>query len=340
MLNETRSAASRSFRRLNGPADLVTLRRSCLSRLEAEHERLQDFANVILGAGTKTGADLRFFEYGFLAGQANNNERVLHATHDAGLFSCLTTIMWSILEIQRLGLDPPTRISNTFGMDRFKPHLAQDTFNQWFENPTPVALKQFCEARTNHPLSKSPRIFDHHGDYHNLYHAQLGTDWLTAYLQTYMQPSRRLQDLIQRLEDQYNIKQSKTLVVCYRGTDKHTELKQDPIQIYLDTAKRLAKELDADQVMIQTDQHQVRSLFKREFQNRCRYIKELPVTSGSVVLHQQLSANIDRETWSLNLLAMVFACSRASVVLSHTGNLGLFLSLLTLINGGRLLQLR
>lgn len=340
MLKGTTSARSRSFNRLNGPGGLVAIRKTSLSRLEAEHERLQKFAKVILASRDKKHSNLHFFDYAFLANNHLDNRLVLHATHDAGLFSCLTTIMWSILEIQQLGLELPTRISNSFGMDRFKSELASNTFDQWFEQPTSPALEQLSRTRTKSATNSSPRMFDHHGDYHDLYQSQLGPDWLGAYLQAYMKPSHRLEKAIQTIENKYNIKTTKTLVACYRGTDKHTELQQDPVSTYLERAKHLAAELDVKQILIQTDQQQVRSLFKEAFKERCLFIKELPVTDGTIVLHQQLAGKIDLETWSLNLLAMVHACARASGVLSHTGNLGFFLSLLTMINGGRLVQLR
>lgn len=340
MLEETTSARSRSFKRLNGPGGLVTIRKSCLSRLEAEHDRLQRFATTILAARKRQTINVHFFDYAFLALDPDDNNMVLHATHDAGLFSCLTTIMWSILELQQLGLELPTRISNTFGMDRFKPELASNTFAQWFDQPTSCALKRLSEVKAQSLFNTSPRLFDHHGDYHDLYNTQLGPDWLTSYLQAYMKPSPRLEEKIEAIENKYNIQKLRTVVACYRGTDKHTELQQDPVSTYLEKAIDLADTLGAQQVLIQTDQQQVRSLFQQTFKGRCLFIQELPVTQGTVVLHQKLAGKIDVETWSMDLLAMVHACARASGVLSHTGNLGFFLSLLTLINGGKLVQLR
>jgi len=339
MLQEAHSSQARSYRKLQLPGQLTLLRSSCLERMEAEHERLQQFSRMILDASSTADGKLRFFRYGIL-NQRGQDGAILYATHQAGLFSCWTTILWTILEIQKLGLPLPDRISNRFGMDPFKNHLAANTIPQWFETPSPESLSQLAACQPLGKLLDAPHLFDHHGNYETLLSDQLGPDWLQAFLRTYMQPSRNLQKTIENMVRRYQITSKRTLVVCYRGTDKGSELQQDSVLKYLATAQQLVKNRDIDQVLIQTDQQQVRDLFVKTFAGYCVVIEELPVTRGQVVMHAHLAGQVDIEAWTLNLLAMVFACARACTVLTHTGNLGLFLDVMARLQGARVVQLR
>jgi hypothetical protein len=255
-------------------------------------------------------------------------------------FSCWTTILSSILEIQLLGFSLPQRISNRFGMDHFKNHLASDTVGQWFEPPSSMAMTELSKRKPIGELLDAPNIFDHHGNYDKIVDHQLGPAWINAFLQAYMTPSSRLQSAFNNLEHRYQINRLRTLVFCYRGTDKGSEVEQDPVTTYLKTAQKLTSENDFDQVLIQTDQQQVQALFAKIFAPHCVLIEELPVTNGTTVLHAQLAGKIDTEDWALKLLTMVFACSRASTVITHTGNLGLFLGVMARLHNAKVIQLR
>jgi hypothetical protein len=340
MLQEIQSGKARSFRRLPIGGQLIVLRESCLERLEAEHERLQQFSRLILDARANKRVNLHFFHYAILDSRCTINNSVLYATHQAGLFSCWTTILWSILEIQQLGLRLPERISNRFGMDHFKNHLTSDTINQWFELPSEAAITQLSQQHPVGKLLKAPNIFDHHGNYETIVQQQLGPTWIQAFLRAYMNPSSRLQRAIEHFEQRYRINSLRTLVVCYRGTDKGSEVEQDSVSTYLKTAQQLTDQGGFDQVLIQTDQQQVQALFAKTFAPRCVLIDELPVTQRTTVLHAQLAGTIDVEDWALNLMAMVYACSRASTVITHTGNLGFFLAVMAHLHNATVIQLR
>lgn len=339
MLPEVYSSQARSYRTLRLPGDLTLLRSGCLERLEAEHERLQLFSRLILDTSSTTDAQLHFFRYGIL-NQHVQTGGTLYATHRAGLFSCWTTLIWTTLEIQQLGLPLPDHVNNRFGMDAFKQHQTANTVPQWFASPSPTSLNQLAARRPIGKLLDTPHVFDHHGNYETILTQQLGADWLQAFLHTYMQPNRNLQKVIDRMVRRYRITSKRTLVVCYRGTDKSSELQQDPLSKYLATTQKLVKDCDIDQVLIQTDQQQVRDLFLKTFSGYCVVIEELPVTRGQVVMHAHLAGQVDIEAWTLNLLAMVFACARACTVLTHTGNLGLFLDVMARLQGARVVQLR
>ncbi|MFM1812394.1 MAG: hypothetical protein RLZZ336_1332 [Cyanobacteriota bacterium] len=339
MLQDIQSGTARTCRRLQIGGQLIVLRQSSLKRLEDEHERLQQFSQLILDARANKCLNLRIFHYAILDSH-NNNNSVLYATHQAGLFSCWTTVLWSILEIQQLGFRLPAQISNRFGMDHFKNHLTSDTIGQWFEPPSRAAITHLRLQKPAGELLEAPNMFNHHGNYETIINHQLGPAWINAFLRAYMNPSSLLQQEIENFEQRYRINSLRTLVVCYRGTDKGSEVEQDSVSTYLKTAQQLTEKGSFDQVLIQTDQQQVQALFAKIFAPSCVLIDELPVTKGTTVLHAQLAGKIDIEDWALKLLAMVYACSRASTVITHTGNLGFFLAVMAHLHNATVIQLR
>jgi len=332
-----------AMRRLKLPVDAALVRCSSLAALEAEHERCSLLLRALV-AGGGDGEQLlwRRYPYGLLDAQHDRQGAgsTLYLLHNAGLFSCLTTLVWTVLSIQRQGLRPPSRVSALFGLDAFKSCATIDCLARWFDPPDPADLEALAQLSPASELQPGPHPFDHHGDYSDLFHALLGRDWWDAFVRTYLKPSASLAARVDDLLQRYALAREPTLVVCLRGTDKHTELVQDSLATYLASAQALVATQRPAQLLIQTDQWQIRERFCHEFGSLCRFIGELPVTLGTRVMHQALPRHCDIDAWAQTVLAMVLACSQARCVLTHTGNVGLFLALLTQLRGGQVVQLR
>tara|TARA_B100002052_G_scaffold239047_1_gene222990 strand:- start:637 stop:1302 length:666 start_codon:yes stop_codon:yes gene_type:complete len=211
-------------------------------------------------------------------------------------------------------------------MNHFKNDALLDNYHSIFLPPTSLALENLQKL-----VDKWPTRFDAHDNYHDLFLAQPGQEWLKAYFAAYMVPAPRLAERIKFFLEKYSIRSKKTVAVCYRGTDKHVEIKQDPLEYYCSCVSRLIDSLKAEQLIVQTDQLQVRSYFCDKFGlDFCSFIEELPCTSGSVVMHLQHDISLDKDVWAIDLIAMVFALSNAMGLVTHTGNIGFFMSMFSL----------
>jgi hypothetical protein len=84
-------------------------------------------------------------------------------------------------------------------------------------------------------------------------------------------------------------------------------------------------------VLIQTDQEQARDAVKAHFGDRCLFFDALPVSQGNTALqHTDLGRDhgIGRFDFAVRLLAAVSLVAKARHVVTHTGNVGLWIALL------------
>lgn len=332
-----------NYRSLNLPGQISLLRTGSLEAIEKALQNALLFKALILDSWDHDHASgLSIHRFGFLTPAAAGQRRTLYPTHNEGLCSCINTIICTLLEIQQRGESLPGVIDMSFGMQSFNQNLAADFYHLFYAAPTPAALATMESteiAAGFQSLPDQPNKFNHHGDYQALIHKTLGLRWCRAYADAYCRPTQRLQARVDFFAQQYALTKLRTLVACYRGTDKQLEHAADPLDAYIEKAKQLVEQHNLEQVIIQTDQEQVRRVFSDNFGATCRYIKELPATHGSTVLHYALSAEYDREAWTLDLLAMIEACSDTAVVLTHTGNVGLQLALHAAVKGRSFVQL-
>ncbi|MBR0656642.1 discoidin domain-containing protein [Plastoroseomonas arctica] len=165
-------------------------------------------------------------------------------------------------------------------------------------------------------------------DVHNHYR-DFRFDTLTPFIHRLFRPHPEVAEIEQSLVAHYAVDQSNTIVILYRGTDKRTEISPTDIAEYLALADRLLATRPGHRVCIQTDQKQIQDQVKAHFGERCFAFDSLPVTEGSVVIHRtDVSRHgLDRTTFGQTLLAAIHLLAAADIVITHTGNVGAWISL-------------
>ena len=164
--------------------------------------------------------------------------------------------------------------------------------------------------------------FNYHGFYEDLHFKKLNT-----YIHNYFEPSFLVQSRIQQFFEKYHICPDKTIGVCYRGTDKVSEVPSiSPIR-YLSEVQTLLKKHNDLRVLVQTDQKQVRDYFLSEIGPAAFYIEEMPVTCSSSAMHITTEKTISNFELGINLLAAVKILAQCEYLVSHTGNVSLWIFL-------------
>jgi hypothetical protein len=115
---------------------------------------------------------------------------------------------------------------------------------------------------------------------------------MNSLLQKYFQLSDKQALLFDHILKKYSQDFNKTIGVHYRGTDKHKEVLLAPPTSYINLCENILITDPELSIMIQTDQKQVRDLFKQHFKSKCWFIEELPVTEDNVGLHFNYSDKI------------------------------------------------
>ncbi len=291
--------------------------------------------------------------YGRLRRSPGKGDGTFFITHNEGFFSCLTTFLWSVMDLYRLG-QRCYIIDNSMGMKGFK---TNDNLSSWYEvferrdapeihalmsQPPLTETDPVAGSKCRRGVGKWPAylLFDHHGEYLEEIHNVIGLQWLKAFVQAYLQPSKEVQQLCDYFVDTYRISSTPTLAVCYRGTDKYKEITPTPLEKYFEAVDTAITSDSSLEVLIQTDQAQVRDAFVSRYGERAKFITEMPVSAGTEVIHKDSSLCGDRSLFAKKLYAMCLAISKCKTVMTHTGNVGFFLAVHTIFAGNQLVQFR
>jgi hypothetical protein len=152
---------------------------------------------------------------------------------------------------------------------------------------------------------------------------------ISPYIKTYFSPSKYVKTKMNQFIEEYSIIPDKTIALCYRGTDKFVELAPINIERYIEITKKLITENPDFKVLIQTDSLSARKKCIEEFKEKAFFIRELTATDSLKAIQNILPEERDLSNFDLgsNILASVNIMSRCKYVVTHTGNVGLWIFL-------------
>ena len=254
-------------------------------------------------------------EYGIF----DQNQGEFFLSHDAGLFSCLSVTLWSICDLLEADYTPKKiNFRNSLSAYQDAP-ITGDPYVLMFKTST----GKEGMPRLSMQHAQKYRRFDHHAPY-----GKLDFEALKPLVNTYFNPIQYIQDRIQSFHSQYLVTGQRYVGVCIRGTDKGTEVPHTDSSLYIECAEALLDKGLVDRVFIQTDQAQIYNIFKHRFQGICDAVEDLPRTSGKVVIHNTAAVEGRRITFAQDMLAVVTMMSAMPYVITHTGNVGAWITLM------------
>ncbi len=252
---------------------------------------------------------------GILDTRAHVDDRTnqISITHSQGFFSNCTVTLWALTRLypSERFMKVDWRCQDQWRNDD---QVGKNLFDLYFHP------NRYLDT---HALANLPPI-NHHGVYRDL-----RFDKLTPYMENYFVPSERVREKMDELVRKYKIDYSNTIGVCYRGTDKFTELVPVPPHYYVDEIRRLIKKNPRLRVLLQTDQEQVRDIFMRDLGERVFYLSELPVTKSLIGAHKisREDRGISNFEFGITLIAVVNILAKCRYVVTHTGNVSLWIYL-------------
>ncbi len=245
--------------------------------------------------------------------QLDEKRRRLTVTHSEGFFSNCSVTLWALTKIYPS--EGFVRV-NWPSQDNYRDsdQAGENLFDLYFEQNTNADSRKLSHLR---PVN-------HHGIY-----ADLPFEHLNPYIQSYFVPSAIVRKKQNELIEKYKIDYENTVGLVYRGTDKWSEVGTIPPKFYIMEVERLVAKHPDLRILVQTDQEQVRDECMEYFGKRGFYFDELPVTSSLIGIHtmSQESRQISNFEFGVNLLAVFNLIANCRYVVSHTGNIGLWIYL-------------
>ncbi len=245
-----------------------------------------------------------------------------HLTHDAGFFSMCSAALFELCREHT----PATAIVAGESFSHFGKGFAENPWDLYFTQPRLTIPAPFS---AKNPFGRRLR---HHSDY-----STLPLKRVTAHLQRYFSPSSEVHAVMQSLLATYDIDVTKTITVCYRGTDKSTEIPVEKPEAYADATLAIARKNPRYRILVQTDQAQVRDFLCDTLGSQAFFIDEMPVTESSDAIHNVITPE-QQVSFGRTLLATVLIMAKTRHLITHTGNMALW-TVLYRGNSRRLTQL-
>ena len=243
---------------------------------------------------------------------------------DSGFFSNVSTCLWALTDLfYDHGVLPETivmrRSFNFYRRSEDRGRL--DLY--------PLLFKHDPSIRRDSLEPVKPSL-DHHVPY------QSGTiAALQPLVRRYLLPSDEVLGLQAAVSQRHRLDPAITVGVSYRGTDKHTEIKNAPWEAYFSRVRDLLAREPFLRVWLQTDQEQAVTYFRenlRALGMELDVVTEMPVTSSAEAIHHHSDAffeqnNLNRQSYGQLLLAVFHLMARCKYVVTCTGNVGYWLAL-------------
>lgn len=255
-----------------------------------------------------------------------NDGAALALKHDSGFFSNCSVLLMHLAR----AATHPALIDVSESFSHFRAEGSSFEWNRYF-CPPPGGLEG---SSLTWPRSRVARRLPHHSTYRLIDFTTTSTIIQNYFALNPYVVSRADEILTSFLP----VPLDQVLVVCVRGTDKSTEVRQSSIHRYVRKARRLMRRHKNLRVWVQTDQAQIRNFLLLQLGGRAFSIDVLPVTEDHTVIHRtQEIAN--KDSFTRDLLAITWLMSQAHRVITYTGNVGYWITLFR-GNSSRLHQLR
>lgn len=247
-------------------------------------------------------------------------------THDSGFFSNCSALLLSLAHAET----HPLQVDASVSFSYFRDEGSHFDWTRYFR-PAPEPI---IGNPASWNASRVARRLPHHSIY-RLIDFQTTNELVHNYFSLSPQVESRAEEIA---NSKLPVPMEKILVLCVRGTDKGTEVKQSPLLSYIRKTKQIMKTDSSLKVWIQTDQLQIRDLLLSQLGPRSFSIDVLPVTDESTVIHRSRHVT-SRNDFARDLLATTWLMSRAHSIVSYTGNVGYWIALFR-GSARRLYQLR
>ena len=246
----------------------------------------------------------------FAVTQANT----ISLLHDSGFFSNCSTLLLELARSPR----HPLNIQASRSFSHFTEPGQAFEWTDYFQPATESIAGNPDRWRRSRLAVRLP--------HHSLYRF-LDFRISNEILATYFEPSDRVRLRMESItREKLPTSLDNIAVLCVRGTDKGTEVRQSSINRYLKQAQRVTRRHKNMMVWVQTDQAQLQAYFLEKLGPRAFSTDVLPVTDGNTVTHRSATLE-DRGEFALNLLAATRLMSQASRIITYSGNVGYFIVL-------------
>ncbi len=235
-------------------------------------------------------------------------------THNAGFFSCCSVKLSNIVDF--------------INANSVLPYLV-DSSNQfrWYKKNDEDITYEYFEHYDNITDMNIKNPIDYHWCHQFNNYSLLAYNTIVPLITKYFSPSTHINDIIQTLNQKYNLNYDNICVLFYRGNDKITETQLCSYNDYLIYANLIMKNNPNIVFLIQSDETEFIDFMSQQFPNNSFYFKD-------EIRHMNKCKNtVDRVMKDKNYefskyyLAITIIMSKCKYIVCGSGNCSIWILL-------------
>jgi hypothetical protein len=242
----------------------------------------------------------------------------LISSHNFGFFSCCSIKLHDIVNYINANKKTPDYVDSSSHFGLYKPECLHDydiTYH-YFLHPD----------ASNAKINPNNNIhYNHTNQYIN--YSKLDYCNLNPLIEKYFVPSNEINNIIQNIENKYNLVYCNICVLFYRGNDKITETQLCSYSEYLNYAEIILKENPDTKFLIQSDETEFLEFMTNKFPNNSFYfndeIRHINKSNTTVEYIMKESNYI----FSKYYLAITIIMSKCKYVVCGSGNCSIWIML-------------
>lgn len=237
------------------------------------------------------------------------------SVHNAGFFSCCSVKLSDIVKYINSNNKSPDIVDSSKQFNWYKTYNNNDITYEYFKNYDNITAIEF-----------SYNINYYHDDQYIDY-SNLDYQNITPLINKYFSPSNNITDIINNMEQKYNLIYDNICVLFYRGNDKARETKLCKYEEYLKYANNIIEKNPNIVFLIQSDESEFIEFISNTFPNNSFYFKDeirhVNKCNSTVDIILSSTNNI----FSKFYLAITIIMSKCKYVICVSGNCSMWIML-------------
>ena len=234
-------------------------------------------------------------------------------THNSGFFSCCSVKLYNIINYINLNLKIPDYVDSSQQFSWYKKNQNQDITYKYFEH-----YDNIKDISINYPIN-------YDWEYQFVDYSKFDYNNIIPIIKKYFSPSKKIINIINNIEQKYNLIYDNICVLFYRGNDKITETELCNYDEYLIYANLIMKNNPNILFLIQSDETEFINFITKKFPNNSFFfndeIRHIPKTNSSVDI-QMKDKNYK---FSKYFLAITIIMSKCKYIICGSGNCSMWI---------------
>jgi len=238
---------------------------------------------------------------------------MIKITHNFGFFSCCSVKLSNIVNFINVKKKIPNIVdsSEQFKLYKKDSDMKRDITFDYFEH--------YNNININIPLS-----INYYHTHQFINYQNLDFKNIIPLIKKYFSPSVKINEIINNIENKYNIVYNNTLAVYYRGTDKKEETS---LASFDDFYKQIIQIININKnikILIQTDTRQFIDYINNKNMKNIIVIDENKCSYENKGIHHEQSNNINYYDM-FNFLSTMIIISKCKYIICSTGNCSIWI---------------